>query len=207
MSMWSYDGHYSGPGERGVIPVGGDRFFSPRVVGYQGYRDNSWARARTSPTQPLASITPPKLPTTPIPFDSETTTAAPITISTDTHLLPPLYQPCPISVMEPPLGVRDLLPERILKFQTEHEGNLNIGQVSPSDLESWKSENPEVIEDDEIRYEYNFLTESLIIKCMPTPTHDSLLYFFQENLLVTLADKLGRSQARALFTIGSGTCM
>ena len=112
-----------------------------------------------------------------------------------------------ISVMEPPIGVRDLWPERILKFQTEYEGNLNIGQVSPSDLESWRSENPEVIEDDEIRYEYNFLTESLIIKCMPTLTHDSLRIFFIHNACGSLVEKFGSSQTSELVTFGSGTCM
>ena len=70
----------------------------------------------------------------------------------------------------------------------------------------WKSENPELIEDDEFRYEYNFLDERFKIICMPTPAHDSLQCFFNQSLVYSLGGKVG-SRANELVQVGSGTSM
>ena len=95
----------------------------------------------------------------------------------------------------------------MLQLRSEHEGGFNFARISPKDLLMWKSENPELIEDDEFRYEYNSLDERFTIKCVHTPTHDSLQCFFNQNLLTSLAGKVGSSRAMGLVRVGSGTSM
>ena len=135
-------------------------------------------------------LAPPKLPTQPILPDTDTITAT--TISPNSHLLPYLG---------------DIHPGWMLQLRSEYEGNFSFTRVLPNDLQMWKSENPELIENDGFRYEYNFLDERFTIKCMHTPTHDSLQCFFNQNLVTSLAGKVGSSRAMGLVRVGSGTSM
>ncbi|RPB02594.1 hypothetical protein L873DRAFT_418813 [Choiromyces venosus 120613-1] len=107
--------------------------------------------------------------------------------------------------MEPRLSLRDLSHEQILKLQADHEGSIIFPNVSPKDLGGWKKKHPQVIESTKIRHEYNFLTGSLVIKCMPMATHDSLQTFFNGTVLLSLSEKFGMSQTLSLVTVGSGT--
>ncbi|RPA88617.1 hypothetical protein L873DRAFT_1849655 [Choiromyces venosus 120613-1] len=123
----------------------------------------------------------------------------------DTNLPPPSSGPHPAIIMDPASGIRNLRPNQIFELQAEYEGDLRFRGVSEKDLQNWKSANPEIMENKDIRYEYNFLAETLIIKCMPTATHDSLQIFFTENVFGSLVERLGLAQATGLVDIGSGT--
>jgi len=86
------------------------------------------------------------------------------------------------------------------------ESDIHFQKVSDKDLRNWIVENEELVGDNEIRYEYNFRSERFIIKCMATPTHDSLQSFFTQTLFGSLVEKVGLSKAHGLVTVGSGTC-
>ncbi|KAG0135037.1 hypothetical protein HOY82DRAFT_552768, partial [Tuber indicum] len=85
------------------------------------------------------------------------------------------------------------------------EGDVHFQNVSDKELCNWISENSELVEHKDFRYEYNFLSQRLIIKCMPTPTHDSLQYFFTQTVFGTFVEKVGLLKAQELVTTGAGT--
>ncbi|RPA95742.1 hypothetical protein L873DRAFT_1812523 [Choiromyces venosus 120613-1] len=210
MSMWC-GSHYTGPGELRAIPMQG-KLGSPVVSsvasGYQGYHNGSHTHAGRSPKKPLVPKTTtllksPKLYTAPI--DPQNSSTIPTGPSTNTNLWPLLYKSQPASTMELPACIRNIGPKQILELQAENEGNLQLGTISERALEQWKDQNPNIIESDEIRYEYNFLTQNFIIKCMPTPTHDSLQIYFTQNVLCSLVERFGSSQAMSMVSVGSGT--
>lgn len=91
------------------------------------------------------------------------------------------------------------------KLRSEHEGSISFTRVSASEIWSWAKENFKAIDNGQFEYEYNFLSERFLIKCMPTPTHDSLQKFFNRRVSVSLAAKVGIQQADALVEVGSGT--
>ncbi|KAG0131730.1 hypothetical protein HOY82DRAFT_559299, partial [Tuber indicum] len=85
------------------------------------------------------------------------------------------------------------------------EGDVRFQNVSDKELDNWISGNPELVEHKDFRYEYNFLSQQLIIKCMPTPTHNSLQYFFTQTVFGTFVEKVGLLKAQKLVTTGAGT--
>jgi len=80
------------------------------------------------------------------------------------------------------------------------EGDMHFQKVSGEDFRSWIIENPELVEHNEIRYEYNFLSERLIIKYMATPTHETLQDSFRDTVFGSLVEKVGRTKPRQLVT-------
>jgi len=86
--------------------------------------------------------------------------------------------------------------KQILDLWQNSESDMCFQDVSEHDLDNWKLENPDLLEDDNIRVEYNFLTKQFIIKCMPTPTHHSLQRYFTANVFGTLVEKVGVSWAK-----------
>jgi len=86
------------------------------------------------------------------------------------------------------------------------EGDVHFQNVSAKELQNWITNNPELVEHSEIQYEYNFLSERMIIKCMATPTHDSLQGFFTQTVFGSLVEKVGLLKAHGLVTVRSGTC-
>jgi len=89
----------------------------------------------------------------------------------------------------------------------DNEGSIQLGSITSGALQHWTFQNPEVANSDNIRYEYNYLTERFIVKCMPTPTHDSLQLYFTEHVLVSLSAQFGAPQMRTMVRVGSGTSM
>jgi len=108
--------------------------------------------------------------------------------------------------MEPTVTIRDLDLKKIAELRERSEADVHFQNVSDSELRNWISENPELVEHKDFRYEYNFLSQRLIIKCMPTPTHDSLQYFFTQTVFGTFVEKVGLLKAQELITTGAGTC-
>lgn len=67
------------------------------------------------------------------------------------------------------------------------EGSLIIPDISPTMLNAWESLHPSLPEADDVRYEYDSITRNMIIKCMPTPIHDSLQVYFTRRITAELA--------------------
>jgi len=102
----------------------------------------------------------------------------PTSMLTDISLLPPELQSNPATEMKTFFQIKMLQRKEILDLWKNYEGDLCCHDVSQQDLYDWKLKNPDLEEADDIHFEYNFLTERFIIKCMPTPTHDTLQRFF-----------------------------
>ncbi|RPA92253.1 hypothetical protein L873DRAFT_1794341 [Choiromyces venosus 120613-1] len=126
-------------------------------------------------------------------------------MSISTPLPLPKYRPNSNTNVKPIFQIKTLQRQQILDLRENCEGDLCFPDVSEHDLHNWKLQNPDLLEAKDIRFEYNFLTERFIIKCMPTATHDSLQAFFMQNVFGALAEKVGFSQAMGLVNINSGT--
>jgi len=107
----------------------------------------------------------------------------------------------------PAITLRELRQPKILDLLETSEDDLSLEKVSVGEFRKWTLDNPELADNKLIRYEYNFLTERLIVKCMSTATHDSLQTFFNQTFSAFLVGKLGLLGANQLFTVSSGTCM
>jgi len=158
-------------------------------------------RLRPKTPTPPASL---KLYTAPI--DLKTSSIIATELSATTHLEDPLSHTQPaLATMNLPSWIRGINPKKLAELQGDHEGNIQLGSITGRALQHWSCENPEVAESDDIRYEYNYLTEKFIIRCMPTPTHDSLQLYFNEHVLSSLNQRFGRPQTRNMVRVGSGT--
>ncbi|KAG0134932.1 hypothetical protein HOY82DRAFT_601811 [Tuber indicum] len=113
--------------------------------------------------------------------------------------------PPPLATMELSAWLRQVQPKELFQIQGDNEGRLRLGSIPERELDDWMYQHPELTENDLLRYEYNFLSESFMIKCMPLPIHDSLQVFFTNNVSVSLAQRFGPSQARKLATVASRT--
>ncbi|KAG0640698.1 hypothetical protein HOY80DRAFT_1135812 [Tuber brumale] len=105
----------------------------------------------------------------------------------DLNQQPLLHETKPADVMELPAWLKDLGPKQMLQLEAENEGTLRIGKG------------------DDLHYEYNFLTQSFHIKCMPLPTHDSLQIYFAGEVVLSLAERFCRPQAGGMVAVASGT--
>lgn len=141
------------------------------------------------------------------PTDSEKSSILPRKFLMKTHSQPPPDEPESKPSMELPPWMRNIGPQQILDQQKQHEGCLELGKISEQALDQWKSQYPKDIENDNLHYEYNFLSQTFCIKCLPLPIHDSLQIFFGNEAALSLADRFGRGQARTMVAIGSGTSM
>jgi len=208
-------GNYDiGQGGFGGIRVGGDRGragISQRSLYLANY---SYATGRVPPRQLLGKRSPfktdpsppcpmPKIPV--IPSHSPPVAATAAFSPMPNYPTPELYQTpraTPILVDQlPPLSA--LTPEAILRLQTGHEGQLCLTGVSSEDVRKWESQYPGVIENDNIRQEYNYLNGAFIIKCAPTPTHESVSQFFSDTLFKSL-NKLEGEDTVDMVRIGGG---
>ncbi|KAG0633144.1 hypothetical protein HOY80DRAFT_659537 [Tuber brumale] len=101
-----------------------------------------------------------------------------------------------------PLSVLSL--EEILRLQDTFEGQLNLNGISSEEVSIWEREHPGVMENKQIRQEYNFLNQSFIIKCSPLPTHEALAQFFTTSILGSLFERFGVKEAGDLVRVSSG---
>lgn len=76
-----------------------------------------------------------------------------------------------------------------------------INNVTPSALLKWESLHPELQEADQVKYEYNSLTQKVVFKCLPTPIHDATQIHFLETVM---SGFIG-TKARGKLRVGSGT--
>ena len=188
---------------------------SPVRPSYLGYDSSSHTQARLHPWRSPKKRLRPKTPTPPAspklytaPIDLQTSSIIATGLSANTHLQDPLtsLQPA-LAKMHLPAWIRDIGPKKLAELQVDHEGDLQLGSITSSELQNWTCQNPEVADSDNIRYEYNYLTERFIVKCMPTPTHDSLQLYFTDQVLGSLNERFGRTQTRKMVRVGSGTSM
>ena len=104
------------------------------------------------------------------------------------------------------ITLQELRQAKILELLETSERDLCLEHISTKDFQNWLFENPELA-DKFIRYEYNSVTERLIVKCMSTAIHDTLQLFFNQTFSAFLVGKLGLFGANKLFSLASGTCM
>ncbi|KAG0638986.1 hypothetical protein HOY80DRAFT_1046509 [Tuber brumale] len=104
-------------------------------------------------------------------------------------------QPHPLSVLS---------VEEIFRLQDTIEGQLKLNGISSEEVNKWERKHPGVMENQKIRQEYNFLTQSFIIKCSPLPTHEALAQFFTESIHGSLFEQFGAKEARGLVRVSSG---
>ena len=190
------------------VSVGGNRgsagFCLPGSV-YQNYRHYDTLitlpkrkRAASPMDPPRSSI--PKLPKMPNTSQPPARTSSPI--SMDDHSLHILCQTPSLSLVNPEYRLGHLSLNEILRHQEGYEGQLHFDGISPKDVSRWESEHPGVIENDHVRQEYNFLNQRFIIKCAPTPTHESLSEFFSATVPTSLFN-LGGDEVTDMVRVGS----
>ncbi|KAG0137909.1 hypothetical protein HOY82DRAFT_535237 [Tuber indicum] len=95
--------------------------------------------------------------------------------------------------MEFPFWIKDLASEKMAKL------------ISGKALQHWEKQNPGILADENICYEYNFLSERLIIKCMPTAIHDSVGLYLAGNVSHSLNERFSWPRVTTMVCIGSGT--
>jgi len=203
-----------GLGKLGGIRVGGNRAgagFSMRPR-YTTHHDNTVGRApprqllgkrcafKGNPAPPCSFM--PK--TLPIRIHSPSPELSSASISMEKHIPPKLYRT--VNSAKKLFLPSTLTAEAILTLQEENEGRLHWSGVSPEEVGRWERNHPEVIEHDEIRQEYNFLNGRFIIKCAPTPTHESFSEFFMDTLGRSL-NKLVPKESGKMVKIGSARGM
>ena len=105
------------------------------------------------------------------------------------------------------ITLQELRQAKILELLESSERDLCLEHISTGDFENWLFDNPELADDKLIRYEYNSVTERLIVKCMSTAVHDTLQTFFNQTFSAFVVGKLGLSGANEIFWVSSGTCM
>ncbi|RPA90367.1 hypothetical protein L873DRAFT_1795520 [Choiromyces venosus 120613-1] len=215
MSMWC-GSDCSGSREWRAVPIqvkNGSPVLASSVSGYQGRHDSSHIPASRSPKKRLRPKTPsppasPKVNITPVNVDWAKDSSIIRTgslMDTNLNQQPLLHETKPADVMELPAWIRDLGPKQMLELQAENEGTLRMGKISNHALANWMSRYPELVESDDLHYEYNFLTQSFHIKCMALPTHDSLQIYFAREVVLSLAERFGRAQAGTMVVVASGT--
>ena len=222
--MWN-GGFSSGRQALEGIEVGGNEGgfgFSPPGRIYQSYYESKTISnggppggslgKRAAPTAYPPSPLVTKLSTQPNHSRIPTTISSP-TIPMHNQLLQLLEEhPSGVPVAKLPGGLRSLSPKEIfglgeLDALCGSEGQLKIDEVSPEDVARWESEYPSVMENKNIRQEYNSLNGRFIIKCSTTPTHEALSQFFSEGIFGSLNERFGRKRARSLVRVGHGLSM
>jgi len=114
-------------------------------------------------------------------------------------------KPNPVDLMKPTLVIWGLERPKILELLKTLEADLSLESVSANHLQNWICKNSEVQDDKRIQYEYNFLAEHFIIKCMPTITPDFLQSFFNKTFSSFLIEKVALLNSSYLFTVSSRT--
>lgn len=94
-----------------------------------------------------------------------------------------------------------IIGQPFLRETASVEGSLVINNVTPSALLKWESLHPELQEADQVKYEYNSLTQKVVFKCLPTPIHDATQIHFLETVM---SGFIG-TKARGKLRVGSGT--
>lgn len=83
------------------------------------------------------------------------------------------------------------------------ERPLFLRGITPAAFDEWELRFPdhELREADDVRYEYDSVTERLIVKCMPGPIHDSLQIYFVRRIM----EEGFRTNSFRSMTVASGT--
>jgi len=94
--------------------------------------------------------------------------------------------------------------QHIIDLGEDYGGNPCCPDVSEKDLKNWNTQNPDLLDSKDIRFEYTFLTKHFIIKLMPTVTYDSLQGFFMKSASGIVVEKVGISKAMDMMNVNSG---
>ena len=204
-----------GWGAQGGIRVGGDRggtsFSLPRSI-YRTRHASAISRSvppkllgkrpapETKPSRPSPKLSITKSPPTSIHYQAKD--------PMDDNKLSQLtqssgYHRCLVKQLHP---LSALSPEEIVRLQS-FEGQITFNGISSEEVSKWERDHPGVMENKNIRQEYNFLNETFIIKCSTLPTHEAPGQFFNQSLQGSLVERFGAKESRALVRVSSGYSM
>lgn len=82
-------------------------------------------------------------------------------------------------------------PSSFERLMEAEYGKQTIYGVTPDMLSDWQTRYPFVRESDHINYQYDASTSRMIIRCTPSPVHDSLQIYFQGRVSGVLTSRLG----------------
>ena len=220
MSLW-FDSHYSR--SHGGIPVSirvGGRSHGPvlasNVSGYQVSRHIPVIRSpkkRLRPKTPTPPSTP-KFGTASVVDVYHSSNSSPKGIGISTNTNPNQHslslKTLPKDPMNPEIpGCQKRLEwGELLRLREEKEGTYRLRGVAGSVMAGWADRHSEDLENDNLRYEYNFLSQTLNIQCMALPTHEALHLYFSRRVIRSLDGRFGIEQAENMAIVGgSGTSM
>lgn len=75
----------------------------------------------------------------------------------------------------------DFTPSLLTYMAAAESGRLIFRRIAPAQVNAWLRCYPEVVENPDIRYEYDSLTQRFMIKCSPCAVHESFSIFFKTD--------------------------
>jgi len=221
MSVWCDTGSgYSGSHEWRPVSIqvkNASPALDTKASSYQGYQDSRHRPALRSPKKRLRPKTPtppatPKFNITTLEHvyyanNSSSKGTGPVTNPNMHH--EPLFLETPSTDLMKIAACPEVLEWRqLLQLRDQNEGTYRVRSITNDIMAKWVDQHSEVLESDDLRYEYNYLSQCLHIQCMALPTHESLHIYFANEVVVSLAERFGKTQVRNMVVIsGSGTSM
>lgn len=101
----------------------------------------------------------------------------------------------------------DFTPGLLIYMAAAESGRLIFRRIAPAQVNAWLRRCPEVVENPDIRYEYDSLTQRFMIKCSPCAVHESFSIFFKTVVILGMASKLGSSTVKKILQVSSGSGM
>jgi len=221
MSVWCDTGSgYSGSHDWRPVSIqvkNGSPALDTKASSYQGYQDSRHRPALRSPKKRLRPKTPtppatPKFNITTLEHvhhanNSSSKGTAPVTT-------PNMHQEL-LFLKTPSTDLMKIAPcpevlewRQLLQLRGQHEGTYRVRNITNHVIANWVDQHSKVLESDNLRYEYNYLSQSFHIQCMALPTHESLHIYFANEVGASLIERFGKRQVRNMVVIsGSGTSM
>lgn len=88
-------------------------------------------------------------------------------------------------------------PDDLRTLRASHESSFIFRNISPNNFSDWEAQYPELYEAKGIRYDYDGLSQRMIVKCMAGSVHDSFPIYFTRVVNRGL-DRVGPECQRAL---------
>lgn len=144
----------------------------------------------------LSATTPPPLSILPTPPSSNIrpTSERPPTDTTDHGNAP---YPIVVKANTPRSGLHTFTPDALLALRASRESSFIFRNIHPDNFSNWEAEYPELYEANDVRYDYDGLSQRMIIKCMAGSVHDSFPIYFTRVVNRGL-DRVGPECQRAL---------
>lgn len=148
------------------------------------------------PVTPTATKPPSPSPLNYSLIDSELGELSPIAPDTELPITLPVAHPKTASIT-----LEKVTPHFFRHGVRDFEGPIVLRDISPAHFQEWQSRYPELLEADDVRYEYNPVSERMIIKCTTSPIHDSLQMYLCRRIMKEVSRT--RADGKLLFSVGT----